>query len=100
MWKTIIVDGKEILCASNLKYIFADANIRLSDQQMEQLEKAHNRALKLKKHNGAFLPGMVDLAARKLRYAYENNLPVNQKAYENCIWNLDLVDIPNPYYIY
>lgn len=98
MQEIMILNGKEAYIMSNMKYIFENADIKLNAQQIERLEKAHARALKLEKHNGAYLKALVDAAAHWLKYAGEHNVPVNQKAYEDCVWDLELVHIPDPYY--
>lgn len=100
MLEMMILNSKEVYIMSNMKYIFENADIRLDKQQAERLEKAHARALKLKKHNGALLSGLTNAAACWLKYAYEHNVPVNQKAYEDCVWDLEFVDIPDPYDAY
>ena len=82
----------------NMEYIFNSADIKLDDQKAELLKAKYIRAHKLAKHNGALLLGLVSAAANWLSYAYAHNLPVNSKAYEKCIRDLDDVHIPNKIY--
>lgn len=82
----------------NMEYIFINADIKLSERDIELLEVSYSHALNLEKHNGALIMGLVRAAAYWLRYAYEHDLPVNQKAYKRCIRDLDAVEIPNRYF--
>lgn len=91
----MLINGMEIMW--NMEYIFKDTDIKLNAQQMKQLEASYSRALHLEKHNGASVMCLTKEAADWLRYAYENNLPVNQKAYEDCVRRLKGVSIPNQY---
>mgnify|MGYP000895918552 CR=1 FL=1 len=78
----------------NMQYLFENADYLLSQDDFDRLNEKDTRAKNLEQHNGAIYPSLLRSTVFWLVKAYNDQVFVNQKAFQDTIDRLAQIKKP------
>lgn len=81
----------------NMQFLFKNPDTHVTREDVASFRRMAQRAERLRKNNGAIIPGQFTARVFWIEYAYKHNIQLNKCAMMETAHDLASVYIPNSY---